>query len=83
MPNQGEALGIVRGAARGPQTLPGRIIMSRLEKDFHSVFLQKIFSNSPVYFFLTLGHANVILDSKSGITLRYPAARSDWVRREN
>jgi hypothetical protein len=54
----------MRVAARGPETLSGRNILSGLEKDFHGMVLQKIFSNSRVDFCLTLGDANVVLDSK-------------------
>jgi hypothetical protein len=70
----------MRVAARGPETLPGRDILSRREKDFHRLDLQKIFSNSPADFCLTLGDADVIRDSKSVVILSTPAARSEWAR---
>lgn len=80
MPSQGEDLGMVRVAEKRLETASRRNRMSRRNKDFHRPVLQKIFSNSPVDFVLTLGDANVILDSKSEVTLGSPAARLDRAR---
>ena len=80
MPNRGEDLAIVRVAARSPEDASGHNVMSVLKKEFHRLDLQRISSNLPVNFCLTLGDANVILDSNSEVTLSTPAAQTEWAR---
>lgn len=70
----------MRVAVWRPATTPGCNILSTHEKDFRSLVFRKIRSNSCVDFCLTVGHANVILDSQSEVHLSTSAAGSPQAR---